>query len=352
MTQAQQAPAPLARIPSARPASAIESMAARLQVDPNKLFQSLAATAFAGATNEEMLALVVTANQYGLNPFLKQIYAFPKRGGGIVPIVGIDGWSTIVNAQENFDGCEFSYEDDDDGNPVSCTCTMYLKNREHPIKVTEYYEECYRKTEPWNQMRRRMLRHKAYMQAARYAFGLGGIYDEDEGRDIAGQIIASTGDGHTLAEESKPRAAAIVEKLKAQNSAPATGPGVQADGTGANMDAPAPIATWEDLKKNFGITAIIESDGIAVQRAVGDQFETLRPDGTFDLKFSAWTVQPNNPEQDQLAREMALKAAMAPARTVDAVSASSAQSTLNTEQPSTLQPPPATRRPGPKPPKA
>jgi hypothetical protein len=33
-------------------------------------------------------------------------------------------------------------------------------------------------------MERRMLRHKSYIQAARYAFGLSGIYDEDEGRDI------------------------------------------------------------------------------------------------------------------------------------------------------------------------
>ena len=165
--------------------SAIGVMAGRLQVEPKKLYESLAATVFKGASDEELLSLVVVANQYQLNPFLRQIYAFPKRGGGIVPVVGIDGWTAICNRQENFDGCDFSYDGDDNGQPLSCTCTIYVKGRSHPVKVTEYFEECTRPTEPWKVMPRRMLRHKAFMQASRLAFGLGGIYDEDEGHDIA-----------------------------------------------------------------------------------------------------------------------------------------------------------------------
>jgi hypothetical protein len=50
--------------------------------------------------------------------------------------------------------------------------------------VTEYLAECRRNTPPWNQYTRRMLRHKAFMQCVRVAFGLGGIHDEDEARDI------------------------------------------------------------------------------------------------------------------------------------------------------------------------
>ena len=160
--------------------SAIASMAARIDVEPEKLLSTLKNTVFKKASNDELLALVVTSNEYKLNPFLKEIYAFPAKKGGIVPIVGFDGWMKIINRQSNFDGMEVRLSDDG----KSATCRIYLKDRKHPVEVTEYYDECYRNTEPWNTMPKRMLRHKAIMQAGRVAFGIGGIHDEDEARDI------------------------------------------------------------------------------------------------------------------------------------------------------------------------
>lgn len=165
--------------------SALVVMASRLSVEPEKLLNTLKHTVFKGASDEEMLALVVVANEYGLNPLLKELYAFPNKGGGIVPMVPIDGWTKIVNRQPDFDGMEFEFADDDKGKPFSCTCVLYIKERSKPLRVTEFYAECYRNTDPWNKMPRRMLRHKAYMQAARLAFGLSGIFDEDEAGDQA-----------------------------------------------------------------------------------------------------------------------------------------------------------------------
>ena len=190
--------------------SALTAMAARLNVEPDKLLASLTATAFKGAKPEEMLALVVVANQYGLNPFLKQIYAFPAKGGGIVPIVGIDGWTTIVNSNPAFDGVEFEFADDGEGKPLSVTCIMHVKNRSHPIKVTEYYSECKRNTEPWNMMPRRMLRHKAFIQCGRVAFSLGGIYEEDEAKDVI-DVQATIASDTPAARE--PRAASLAKRL-------------------------------------------------------------------------------------------------------------------------------------------
>jgi phage recombination protein Bet len=165
--------------------SAMQLMASRCNVDPAKLHQTLKSTVFKGATDEEMLALVVTANTYQLNPLLKEMYAFPKKGGGIVPMVGVDGWLKIANRQDNYDG--MSVEVFGDGKtPTHATCEIYLKNRAHPVKVTEYFEECRRNTDPWNQMPRRMIRNKVMIQAIRVAFGIGGIFDEDEATDIAG----------------------------------------------------------------------------------------------------------------------------------------------------------------------
>lgn len=166
-------------------ASALSVMARHLNVEPAKLLQTLKDTVFKGASDSELLMLVVVANTYKLNPLLKEIYAFPAKGGGIVPVVSVDGWISMTNRQPNLDGLVLENMDSDDGTPHSCTCTIYVKDRTHPVKVTEYFAECFRSTEPWKQMPRRMLRHKALKEAARIAFGFSGVTDEDEARDIA-----------------------------------------------------------------------------------------------------------------------------------------------------------------------
>lgn len=181
---------------------ALEVMASRLNVDPSKLMGTLKATVFQKASDEELVALVVVANEYGLNPFLKELYAFPAKGGGIVPIVGVDGWNKMMTRQPDFDGIEFSMVDGDDGNPVSCTATIYLKTRSKPVAVTEYFSECYRDTEPWKKMPRRMLRHKALIQGSRVAFGFSGVYDEDEAIDVVTTVV-SVSDARSEAKADK-----------------------------------------------------------------------------------------------------------------------------------------------------
>lgn len=136
------------------------------------------------ATGEQVAAFLIVAKEYDLNPLTKEIYAFPGRGGGVVPIVSIDGWVNLVNSHPQCDGFDFAVENDLQGALFSITCTMHRKDRKHPTVVTEYLSECIRSTEPWK-MKHRMLRHKSFIQAARYAFGFAGIYDEDEGRVIA-----------------------------------------------------------------------------------------------------------------------------------------------------------------------
>lgn len=150
-----------------------------IQGDPEELVQTLKATAFrSNATDAQFNVLMIVANQYGLNPFTKEIYALPDKNNGITPVVGVDGWARIINSHPQFDGMEFTSDAE------SCTCKIYRKDRNHPTIVTEYLEECKRPTQPWNSHPRRMLRHKAMIQAARLAFGFGGIYDEDEAERI------------------------------------------------------------------------------------------------------------------------------------------------------------------------
>lgn len=148
--------------------------------DPAALIEVLKATAFKGQVSDaQMTALLVVANQYGLNPWTKEIYAFPDRNNGIVPVVGVDGWSRIINTHAQFDGMDFEQDEE------SCTCIIYRKDRSHPVRVTEYMAECRRDgVGPWKSHPRRMLRHKAMIQCARLAFGFVGIFEQDEAERI------------------------------------------------------------------------------------------------------------------------------------------------------------------------
>lgn len=168
-----------------RPKSVLLDMADRYGMEPTPFEATVRAICMpANSTREEFAAFLLVAKEYKLNPLTKEIYAFPKRGGGIVPIVSIDGWVSLVNSHPACDGFTFSWVQDDKGEPISCTCIMFRKDRSHPVEVTEYLAECIRPTDPWK-MKHRMLRHKAMIQGARYAFGFSGIYDEDEGAKIA-----------------------------------------------------------------------------------------------------------------------------------------------------------------------
>lgn len=175
--------------------SLIATMAGQYQMDPKAFADTVRATCMpSNASNEDFAAFLLAANQYKLNPVMREIYAFPKKGGGIQPIVGIDGWMTLINTHPACDGLDFEDHFDDKGSLSAVTCRIYRKDRNHPTMVTEYMAECVRPTEPWQKWPARMLRHKAAIQCARYAFGFGGIIDPEEAERspevLTGEVVA------------------------------------------------------------------------------------------------------------------------------------------------------------------
>lgn len=168
-------------------ASALGNIANRLGISQSKLQDTLMATVFKGANPNEFAALVVVADAYKLNPLLKEIYAFPQKGGGIVPLVSIDGWVRIMNEHPEFDGIEFKDMADDKGKLYAIEATIHRKDRTRPTQIIEYLSECQGTTGPWNKSPARMLRHRALIQCARYAFGFSGISVEGEEGGYAAQ---------------------------------------------------------------------------------------------------------------------------------------------------------------------
>ena len=188
-----------------QPPSLLTKMAARFSVEPGKMLATLKSTAFkVDVSNEQMMALLIVADQYGLNPWTKEIYAFPDRQNGIVPVIGVDGWARIINNNQQFDGMEFEQDEE------SCTCSIYRKDRAHPTRVTEYMKECRRDVAPWKSHPRRMLRHKAMIQCARLAFGFVGVFDQDEAEHIIEKDITPTADLLPMASRTE----AVKAKLR------------------------------------------------------------------------------------------------------------------------------------------
>ncbi|MGB0662816.1 MAG: RecT family recombinase [Pontibacterium sp.] len=195
-------------------ASPIEVMASRLSVKQEEM-QSIVMNTLMKAkpggqqpSHEEFVTFLVIANEYGLNPLSKEIYAFANRGA-IQPIVSIDGWLRIINQHPQFDGMEFEDTLDANGNLSAITCRIYRKDRTRQTEVTEYLDECKGTSDPWKKWPARMLRHKAAIQCARYAFGLSGIVDPDEAERI--KDVTSQGSDTTV--ETTQAAASTVEPL-------------------------------------------------------------------------------------------------------------------------------------------
>lgn len=164
--------------------TALAQVASRLSVTEHELQSIVMNTVMPNrgqqVTSDQFVSFLAVANEYKLNPLVKEIYAFPAKGGGIQPIVSIDGWLKIINSHPRFDGMEHEDILDANGNIIAIKCSMFRKDTSRPVTVTEYMSECRRNTDTWKTWPARMLRHKATIQAGRYAFGISGIIDPDE----------------------------------------------------------------------------------------------------------------------------------------------------------------------------
>lgn len=159
------------------------AMAHQYGMEPDQFKRVVKATCnLKNASDEDFMAFILVAHQYDLNPLTREIYAFvkkPEHGGGIQPIVSVDGWYKKMLEHPAFQGIEFRPEIEGD-QLVAITAFIRRKDLTHPIAITEYMHECKRNTDPWRQWPARMLRHKAAIQCIRVAFNLAGLMDPDE----------------------------------------------------------------------------------------------------------------------------------------------------------------------------
>jgi phage recombination protein Bet len=149
-------------------------------------------------TQSDLDRLLILSERFGLDPLNNEIYATevtPESGkrARILFVVGVDGWSKIINSHPQFDGMNFvESAPKDDELPLYIECTIYRKDRRVATSVREYMHEAHTNQGAWLTHPRRMLRHKAMVQCARTCFALGGLYEQDEAERVSSALSTHT----------------------------------------------------------------------------------------------------------------------------------------------------------------
>ena len=123
---------------------------------------------------EEVLKVILrVAKRYQLNPLLGQIDWELNLDGSYEVYIPIDGWIAMIHREPSFKGLGFHQSSETEkGIPLWMECSIYRSGLIQPMTVREYYAELKTEHPIWNQMPRRMLRHKTLQQCARLAFGI------------------------------------------------------------------------------------------------------------------------------------------------------------------------------------
>ena len=119
-----------------------------------------------------LLALLRIAREHHLDPLKEEVALALYDDCHWQAYITVEGYSKLLNNQPAFDGIAFSQsEETANGIPLWMECTIYRKDRSHPIVVREYFDEVKGEQEIWQKMPRRMLRHRVMQQCARLAVG-------------------------------------------------------------------------------------------------------------------------------------------------------------------------------------
>jgi hypothetical protein len=93
--------------------------------------------------------LLLTAERLSLDPLSNEIYALEKPAANgqkaqIIFVVGVDGWTRIINSNPAFDGMRFlESAPGDDELPLYFECTIFRKDRKVATSVREYMYEAH-----------------------------------------------------------------------------------------------------------------------------------------------------------------------------------------------------------------
>jgi hypothetical protein len=151
--------------------TAINTLCQTLGLDPEEVQFWL--NQHLGVPLYPQVQLLRLANKYQLDPLSDEIALLENQDQTYQPFITIDGWSKLINNHPQYAG--MSLRDSTeliDNIPTWMECTIYRNDRILPIVIKEYLEEVRTDHPSWQQMPRRMLRHRVIQQCARLALGI------------------------------------------------------------------------------------------------------------------------------------------------------------------------------------
>ena len=156
------------------PSTTLESLvyetAKILQINYQELSEWLENSA---APKEVQQHLLKVAKQFMLNPLLGQLDWDHHPEFGYEVFIPIDGWVTLIHREPTFAGMTFDQSIEMEHSiPIWMECSIYRSDLVQPMTVREYFAELKTDHPIWQQMPRRMMRHKTLQQGARLAFGI------------------------------------------------------------------------------------------------------------------------------------------------------------------------------------
>ena len=153
-----------------------------------------------GTTPTELAYFFNVAKTSGLNPFLKQIWSYKDHKGNLIIMAGRDGFLNIAQRNPRWNGMTSSevYSNDhfevdvingiiehkpnfkERGNLIGAYC--YIRPKEIENGTFEYVNlKDYDKNQfIWNTHKNEMIKKVAEVHALKKAFGISGLYSEEE----------------------------------------------------------------------------------------------------------------------------------------------------------------------------
>lgn len=174
---------------------------------------------------------IAVAQAFGLNPFKREIYAvtFKNKDGGtdLSIVTGYEVYLKRAELNPNYDGFDIEFRGGvkrttvtkkgkygdyeqvvvvPDGD-FSCVCTVYRKDRNHPIVEEVFFDEFNQGNSMWQSKPRLMLKKVAIANAFRKAFPVefGGMpYTSDELPDNMTGADKLNAQGYTEVQQAQP----------------------------------------------------------------------------------------------------------------------------------------------------
>lgn len=203
-------------------------LATKLGIEPGMMIETIKAMCFPtmrpeNITDAQTAAFISVCATQDLNPLVAgQVYAYPTKSGGIVPVIGPDGVFKKLGERTDVSyECEV-FPADVALKPTHAKATIYVEGKERPYTFTAVFSEWYVSNNPnWNTRPRHMIWLRALKQCARLV--INGLPMDKEEATLAELInVTGTGDEPQPAPVERPPAK---ERSKRGVAAVAENPG-------------------------------------------------------------------------------------------------------------------------------